>query len=311
MSDESAEKRFDATPARRERAKREGNAARSHEVASIAGFAGALLGLVACLPLLTGAAASAVLAAARRPLVVDPLPLLTFAAAAFVPAACAGLAGGAISLAQTGGLRVGGLKLAFGKLAPLPGLKRMLGPEALVAAARAGLAFIAVVAVVVPIGVRTLAAASASASPAGAAGTAWAGMLHACFAAAAVGGVFALADFALARGRWLHSLKMTFDEFKRDAKEQDGDPHARSRRKQLHRTLVRGGDRADARSVVRGRQPDPHRDRAALRAAGGSRPRDHRARGRCDRARRARDRRAGTHSGRGRYRARASALAQR
>ena len=34
---------------------------------------------------------------------------------------------------------------------------------------------------------------------------------------------------------------MTFDEFKRDAKEQDGDPQAKSRRKQLHRTLVRGG----------------------------------------------------------------------
>ena len=34
---------------------------------------------------------------------------------------------------------------------------------------------------------------------------------------------------------------MTFDEFKRDAKEQDGDPHAKSRRKQLHRTFVRGG----------------------------------------------------------------------
>ena len=45
MSEESAEKRFDATPSRRERAKREGNAARSHEVASIAGFGGALLGL--------------------------------------------------------------------------------------------------------------------------------------------------------------------------------------------------------------------------------------------------------------------------
>jgi flagellar biosynthesis protein FlhB len=66
-------------------------------------------------------------------------------------------------------------------------------------------------------------------------------MLHACFAAAGIGAVFAIADFAVVRRRWLHSLKMTFDELKRDAKEQDGDPQARSRRKQLHRTLVRGG----------------------------------------------------------------------
>ena len=43
------------------------------------------------------------------------------------------------------------------------------------------------------------------------------------------------------RVRWLRSLRMTFEEFKRDAKEQDGDPQAKSRRKQMHRTLVRGG----------------------------------------------------------------------
>jgi type III secretion protein U len=66
-------------------------------------------------------------------------------------------------------------------------------------------------------------------------------MLQACFAAAAVGALFALADYAVVRRRWLRSLKMTFDEFKRDTKEQEGDPQAKSRRKLLHRTLVRGG----------------------------------------------------------------------
>jgi len=117
----------------------------------------------------------------------------------------------------------------------------MFGPEAAVGAARALIAFVAVLAVVAPIGVRTVAAASASASPVAAAGVALDGMLHACFAAVAIGALFALADYALVRRRWLRSLKMTFDEFKRDAKEQDGDPHAKSRRRQLHRTLARGG----------------------------------------------------------------------
>ena len=241
MSEESAEKRFDATPARRERAKRDGNAARSHEVASIAAFGGALLGLTIGLPLLASAAMSAVLAAASHPRTFDPLPVLALAALAFVPATCAAISGSAASLAQTGGLRLSAVRLSFEKLAPLPGLKRMVGMEAVVAAARAGVAFVAVVAVVAPIGVRAVAAATASASPSGAAGVAAGGMLQACFAAAGIGAFFALADFAVVRGRWLRSLKMTFDEFKRDAKEQDGDPQAKSRRKQPHRTFVRGG----------------------------------------------------------------------
>jgi flagellar biosynthesis protein FlhB len=237
VSEDQAEKHFDATPSRRERAKREGNAARSHELASVAGFAAGLLGLMAVMPLLTNAAATAV----RGSTASQPLPLLVLAASALVPAACAALAGIGVSFAQTGGARIAPLKLAFGKLAPIPGLRRMFGGEAAVGAARALIAFVAVLAVVVPVAVHTVAAASASTSPLAAAGVALDGMLHACFAAVAIGALFALADYALVRRRWLRSLKMTFDEFKRDAKEQDGDPHAKSRRRQLHRTLARGG----------------------------------------------------------------------
>ena len=43
-----------------------------------------------------------------------------------------------------------------------------------------------------------------------------------------------------ARRRWLHGLKMSFNEVKRDARENDGDPQTRARRKTLHRDLVRG-----------------------------------------------------------------------
>jgi flagellar biosynthesis protein FlhB len=241
VSEDHAEKRFDATPARRERAKREGNVARSHEVAGVASFAGALLGLALGLPWLAKAAVSAVLAAAKHPQAFDPLPVLALAVLAFAPAACAAASGSIASLAQTGGLRVTGLKVALGKLAPWPGLKRMFGLEAVVGAARAGVAFAAVLAVVAPIGIRTVTAATATSSAPGAAGIAVAGMLQACFAAAGIGALFAFADYVVVRGRWLRSLKMTFDEFKRDAKEQEGDPQSKSRRKQLHRSLVRGG----------------------------------------------------------------------
>jgi flagellar biosynthesis protein FlhB len=241
MSDDHAEKRFDPTPSRRERAKREGNAARSHEVASIASFGGALLGLTAVLPLLSAAAPAAIRASATLAPRFDPSPLLAFTTLAFVPATCAALAGTALSLAQSGGLHLSAVTLDFSKLAPLPGLKRMLGMQAAVAAARAAVAFVIVLTVVAPVGIRTVAAASASTSPAAAATVAFGGVVQACFAAVGIGTLFALADYAVARRRWLQSLKMTFDEFKRDAKEQDGDPHAKSRRKQLHRTLVRGG----------------------------------------------------------------------
>src|SRR6202011_2145349 len=47
------EKRYDATPARRERARREGNAARSSEVNGIVAFGAALLAAAAAVPLAT------------------------------------------------------------------------------------------------------------------------------------------------------------------------------------------------------------------------------------------------------------------
>jgi len=241
VSDDGAEKRFDATPTRRERAKREGNAASSHELAASAAFAGGLAGLVAVWPLLARSAAGAVQAATAASLRADVRGPLFVLALAFVPALAAAVAGTAATLAQTGGLRVRVLRFSLAGLAPRRGLGRMFGPPAAVGAVRATIAFVVVTAIVAPIGVRTVASAGNIASALAAAGIAAAGMLQACIAAAGIGALFAGADYALVRRRWVRSLKMTFDEFKRDAKEADGDPHAKSRRKQLHRALARGG----------------------------------------------------------------------
>ncbi len=72
-------------------------------------------------------------------------------------------------------------------------------------------------------------------------------------AAFAVGAVFAVADYALARRRWLRGLRMSLDEIKRDAKENEGDPQARARaqdRSSLDRRAARSARTREASFVV-------------------------------------------------------------
>ncbi len=239
MSD-AGEKRFDATPARRDRAQREGNSARSSELSGVASFAAGLAALAAVVPLLAPAAAQAIRAAAATPLRADASALVVIVGYACVPAVAAAIAGVGVTFAQTGGLRPAPVKLAFSKLAPQAGLKRMFGGEAAVGAARASIALLATLTVTTPLAAHVVAVALWAASPLDAAHAARDGGFTACVAACIVGVLFAGADYALVVRRWRHSLKMTIDEFKRDLKEQDGDPHTRSRRRQLHRTLARG-----------------------------------------------------------------------
>jgi flagellar biosynthesis protein FlhB len=69
---------------------------------------------------------------------------------------------------------------------------------------------------------------------------AWSGAQHVVFAAASVGLVFAIVEYGAARRSWLTKLKMSLHEFKRELKENDGDPSTRARRKALHRNVLRG-----------------------------------------------------------------------
>ncbi len=239
MSD-AGEKRFDATPARRDRAQRDGNSARSSELSGVASFAAALAALAAVVPLLAAAAAQAIRAASAAPLRADSSALVVIVGYACVPAVAAAVAGVGVTFAQTGGLRPAAVRLAFAKLAPHTGLKRMFGGEAAVGAARASIALLGTLAVTTPVAAHVVAVALWSASPLDAAHAARDGGFTACVAACIVGVLFAGADYALVVRRWRHSLKMTIDEFKRDLKEQDGDPQTRSRRRQMHRTLARG-----------------------------------------------------------------------
>jgi flagellar biosynthesis protein FlhB len=252
------DKRFEATPARRARAKRDGNVARSGEITSIAAYGAAVLAAVAAVPLGTAGVVAAVRETAAHPFsrggVAASLGML--ALGALLPAAAAACAGSAAALAQSGGLHVITPRLDLKRLDPVAGLKRMLGGEAVVAIVRAALAFTAALLAMAPLARDAIAHAAGLASPHrfalgsahGAAPEAASAVaqlfafaaLRACAAACAVGAVFAVADYALARRRWLRGLKMSLDELKRDAKENDGDPQARARRKGAHRTIVRG-----------------------------------------------------------------------
>jgi flagellar biosynthesis protein FlhB len=235
------DKRFDATPSRRERAKREGNVAQSAELNGIAAFAGATLAATFAVPFGASAVAELIRDRAAHPL-RDGAPAIWsgIACAALLPAAAAAVSGTSISLLQRGGLRAGGLKLEAKRLDPFAGLKRMAGAETVVAIARASLGFVVTLAAVVPLAVEMLGAGSALGAPSAAAALVGTFALRACAAALAVGLAFAVVDYVLARRRWLRGLKMSLHEIKRDAKENEGDPHARARRKGAHRAIVRG-----------------------------------------------------------------------
>lgn len=238
MSESSGEKQFEATPSRLAKAKRDGNIPRSAEFSANAAFIAAAIGTCFVVPQIGTLARSAIATAARGATpTTTVLALLDFALIPMAAAAAGGLLAGFI---QTGGLHMIAVVPKFEKLNPAEGFKRMFSRETLTQGARGLVAFAIAVGAIVP-SLRDLFSASTSASgPVAFGSVAWAGAQHVVFAAAAVGMCFAAAEYGVARQAWLKKLRMSFEELKRDMKEQEGDPHARSRRKSLHRSMVRG-----------------------------------------------------------------------
>lgn len=54
--------------------------------------------------------------------------------------------------------------------------------------------------------------------------------------------LLSIADFLWQRHQYIRQLKMTKDEVKQEFKEQEGDPHIKHRRKELHRELLEHGE---------------------------------------------------------------------
>jgi flagellar biosynthesis protein FlhB len=241
VSADKSQKNFDPTPARFQKAKRQGNVARSSEVAGIAAFACAVLAAFAVLPFVGTGVSRALTILAADPDPLHPPPGLWIVLALSLVPACAAAAGAtAAGLLQAGGLRLTSPKVQLARLNPSAGLKRMLGGEAIVGALRAVVAFGVVSLALTPIALELFTRSTTLGEASAFVVFALDGAQRACWATIAVGACFAVADYALVRRRWLRDLKMTFEEIRRDQKENDGDPAARSRRKTLHRTLVRG-----------------------------------------------------------------------
>jgi type III secretion protein U len=244
------EKPFEPTPSRVERAKREGDVARSQELGNVAAFAGALAG-TACIAPSLGHAFSTTLAAASSG--HTPMAsMLYFAVPMLMPAFCAAGSSTICSALQSGGLRFIAVSVKLERLAPAENLKRMFSRETLVTAARASVAFACAACAIVPGFIAIYASALHAGGIPKIAQAAWAGALRTAAVALAAGAAFALADYGLQLVRWRKRLRMSHEELKRDQKEHDGDPLARSRRRSLHRQIARGSLRRvkDAAFVV-------------------------------------------------------------
>jgi flagellar biosynthesis protein FlhB len=248
MSDDS-EKPFEATPQRLEKARREGNVARCSELGANAAFLAAGLTLVAATPFLGSIATRAIVRASAGNVEISSIAIV---ALAVLPIAAAAFAGSAVALAQSGGVAFNAPTPKFERLNPAEGLKRMLSRETLAHGLRALAAFALAACAMVPALRAAAAQAIGAGSVPGVAAGVWSAVQQIAAAACVIGTAFAIAEYAAARRAWLQKLRMSFDDRKREAKEQEGDPLERGRRRALHRSLLRGsiGDVAKASFVV-------------------------------------------------------------
>jgi len=238
MSDTNGEKHFDATPSRLAKAKREGNVPRSAEFSANAAFAVAALSVVAVAPAIGAFARTGIVRATHgESPVASAVEIMGYA---LVPMTAAAIVATIAGIAQAGGLQFVAVTVKFSRIDPIEGLRRICSRETVTHSIRGVVAFAVAIAAIVPAIRGVFVSASSAQGPLTVAASTWTGSEHLVFAAAGVGGVFAVLEYSVARREWLRKLRMSFDELKREIKEHDGDPQARARRRALHRNLVRG-----------------------------------------------------------------------
>lgn len=253
MSDkpERQEKVFDPSPQRLKKARDEGNVSKSKELGSVgvllAGGTVLVLGAPLAFGSLQALMADLFLGAVTTPLLIDSMPHLF----ATVGLPVLGLllpfflvvmtAGTAASVAQTGFiLTAKPLAPKFSRVNPLEGIKRLFSAKGAFDAGKA----LSKVALVGPVAYvilrdRLPELLSLYALPLNAI-VQQAGSWFVDLALPVLGGLLLLAavDYAWERHRWFTDLKMTQKEVKDEAKDQEGDPHIRARRRQKARELA-------------------------------------------------------------------------
>jgi len=238
MSDD-AEKPFEPTPQRLQKAKREGNVARSVELSANISFVAAAVTLASTIgiagSLLNDAIARA--ASSGTPAWSDAGIVVGITMLPMAAAACAGIAAASL---QSGGIAIVPVTIKAERLDVVAGLRRLISGETAGHAVRATCAFAIAVSAIWIVVERACAQLLRAREVSAYAAAAWHGVCGAAIAASACGLAFAIAEYASARRAWLRKLRMSFDERKREAKEQDGDPHTRGRRRALHRSFLRG-----------------------------------------------------------------------
>ncbi|MEM6329333.1 MAG: EscU/YscU/HrcU family type III secretion system export apparatus switch protein, partial [Planctomycetota bacterium] len=265
MAEQSGEKTFDATPHRREEARKKGQVAFSQDLGSAA------LLLVAAL-VLRGLGRGVVEAAAKlmqrqlgdlSSLTLDRSGVLSQAmgfgqAIGLAVAPILGLlllAGVAASVLQVGFLFVPSrLAPDASRISPLQGLKRIFS---VTGAAKLGFGIFKVL-VVAAVSVSVLWARAedvlgAGALPIGECAQLLAGVtIDTLFWVGAALFILALADYAVQKWKHEQDLKMTHQEIKEEMKNQQGDPQVVARRKQIQRQMAlnRMGDAVPKADVV-------------------------------------------------------------
>jgi len=232
------EKAFDPTPARLARAKREGDLPSSQSLSVIGALAASSLVLFATVGWLAAAAQTAFVDAARG--ASSPLAYATLGfGALLVP--CGAAAGSTLTTyLQAGRFTFRFPSLAFAKLNPAEGIKKMFSKDAAVGGAKALTVALAVACAIVPGVWDAFAAGGGGGVPAQLAALATASLARSVIASLAVAGGFAILDVILERAKWKKRLRMSFDEIKREHKQSEGDPMMRGRRRAAHRALIRG-----------------------------------------------------------------------
>ncbi|MGH7736681.1 MAG: EscU/YscU/HrcU family type III secretion system export apparatus switch protein [Candidatus Tyrphobacter sp.] len=234
----SDEKPLDATPSRIARARREGDIPRAGELIGAAAFgAAAITAVTACVPIASLARRAFAASAAGR---FDASYEFGIVALGVLPAAAGATFAVLTAVAQNGGVPALALRVQVARLNPFGGLRRMASRETPAHVLRAACAFAAALLGMAPIVEHAIALAARSGSLVGVAAATASAARATLFVACAVGLLFAVAEYALVRGAWLRRLRMSVEELKREMKEQEGDPHARGRRKARHRELSRG-----------------------------------------------------------------------
>jgi flagellar biosynthesis protein FlhB len=142
--------------------------------------------------------------------------------------------------------------LRLERLNPVEGCKRTISLETLSHGLRAVAAFAVAVVAMLPALKTAAALAIAPGTMQNISAGVWSAVQRVAGAACFVGTAFAVAEYSAAKRSWLDKLRMSFHDRKREAKEQEGDPMERGRRRALHRSLLRGSvaDVAKASFVV-------------------------------------------------------------